>query len=175
MKIIETPVSPISKGASVIKDISVLAFDYQLPESPVRKKELKILLKMFEPVLTSHSPQFAIINGPVGSGKTELIKRFSKTFQKQASDKDVNVYFEFINCRRGYTNSAVVMKILNRFQPNFRDIGHSTNMMLRLLSRDLEKQNVHLIVVLDEADILIEKCSSKLIYQLSTFSEKGML
>ena len=165
----------ISNRNLIFKNMSALDFSYNPPESPVRKEELLKLFKIFEPVIISYTSQFAIIHGAVGTGKTDMLKRFSELLKKHAIENRVNVHFEFINCRYGYKNNEVILKILNHFNPDLRDVGHSMNELLKMLGKHLERQKVHVILVIDEADRLLDKHSSKLIQRLSEFNDKAMI
>jgi cell division control protein 6 len=77
-----------------------------------------------------------------------------------------------VNCRQRNSESSAVLHIVNHFQPNFPDRGFSITEMLRILRKDLEKRKVHLIVVLDEADMLLKKAGSDIIYKLTRFGEE---
>ncbi len=44
--------------------------------------------------------------------------------------------------------------------------------MLRILRKDLEKRKVHLVIVLDEADVLLKKAGPDVIYKLTRFEEE---
>jgi cell division control protein 6 len=61
---------------------------------------------------------------------------------------------------------------LDRFQPNFPDRGFSTAEMLEILRKHLTKDSVHLIVVLDEVNVLVKKSGPDLLYSLSRFDDE---
>jgi cell division control protein 6 len=77
-----------------------------------------------------------------------------------------------VNCRQRNSESSAVLHIVNHFQPNFPDRGFSITEMLRILRKDLEKRKVHLVIVLDEADMLLKKAGSDIIYKLTRFGEE---
>jgi len=77
-----------------------------------------------------------------------------------------------VNCRQRNSESAVVLQIVNHYQPNFPDRGFSITEMLRILRKDLEKRKVHLVIVLDEADVLLKKAGPDVIYKLTRFEEE---
>ncbi len=66
----------------------------------------------------------------------------------------------------------MLLKLVTHFDEGFPDRGFSTIEMLRSLRRQLEKNKVHLVVVLDEADMLFKKGAGDLIYHLSRFDEE---
>jgi cell division control protein 6 len=80
--------------------------------------------------------------------------------------------FAIVNCRSRNTPSGVMLKILERFQPGFPDRGFSTTEMLEILRKHLVKNSVHLVVVLDEVNVLVKKSGPDLLYNLSRFDEE---
>lgn len=159
--------------ATVFKDKSKLSFDF-VPDTLVhRERHLKALFDLFNPVLTSNVSGRALLVGGVGTGKTALSKRFSIDFRKHAEGKKF-VEFALVNCRLTPTNNGVLLKILQRFDPNFPDRGFSISEMLQILRKHLEKRKAHLVAILDEADVLIKKSGSDLIYSFTRFDEESI-
>jgi cell division control protein 6 len=61
---------------------------------------------------------------------------------------------------------------VQHFQPHFPDRGFSTAEMLDILRKDLDRTGVHLTVILDEADVLLKKSGSDLVYSLARFDDE---
>jgi cell division control protein 6 len=96
-------------------------------------------------------------------------------FQEFARKNKKNVQYVLVNCRQRNTENAVMLRVLSHFKPYFPDRGFSINEMMESLRKELEKQKAHLIVVLDEVDVLLKKTkSSDIIYLFSRFNEEGM-
>ncbi len=77
-----------------------------------------------------------------------------------------------MNCRQRSSENAVLQRIIAHFDERYPDRGFSTAEMLRSITKHIEKRHMHLVVVLDEADVLIKRGASDLIYQLSRFDEE---
>ena len=162
------------RGGSVFKDMSKLSFEY-LPERLVhREKQAKRLTTLFRPVIESNVTQNAFLMGSVGTGKTHLTKRFCIDFQRFANSKGKNLEYVIVNCRQRNTDSAVLLRILTHFDERFPDRGFSITEMLQILRKHIRKRKAHLLVVLDEADVLLKKSGSDLIYSLSRFDEESV-
>ncbi len=161
-----------SRAARVLKDPSKLSFDY-VPEKLVhREKQMERLWMMFRPVLESGVSQTAFLIGNVGTGKTATSKRFCLDLVKEGTNMGKAMDFIVVNCRQRNTESSVLLRLVTHFDERFPDRGFSTAEMLRTLHKHLDRLKVHLVVVLDEADVLLRKGVGDLIYLLSRFDEE---
>jgi cell division control protein 6 len=159
-------------AARVLKDPSKLSFDY-VPERLVhREKQMERLWMIFRPVLESGTSQTALLIGNVGTGKTATSKRFCLDLVKESNAHGKAMDFVVVNCRQRSTESAVLLRLVTHFDERFPDRGFSSAEMLRALHKHLEKNKLHLVVVLDEADVLLRKGAGDLIYHLSRFDEE---
>jgi len=161
-------------SSSVIKNLNILDFDYIPDELLHRDEQLSFLAQMFKPLLSNIS-QNALIKGPVGTGKTVIAKKFCKSLTTLARKKGKNIEYVHINCRKRSSDAMALLGILNYFDPRFPDRGFSVQEMLEVLKKQLTKRNAQLLVVLDEADALIEKSGSNLVYNLTRFSDESSM
>ncbi len=159
-------------GPSVFRDEGKLDFSYVPDDLPHRDDAYRDLARIFKPLLTSGTSQHGLLQGPVGSGKTALSKRFCRDLQRTGKDRDVNLEFVHVNCRRRNTEDAALLQVLQHFDPNFPDRGFSISEKLETLGKRLERKEAHLIVILDEADALLKKSGSDLVYHLTRFAEE---
>jgi len=156
----------------VVRDGKKLSFDY-VPEKLVHREEQMSTLRMlFRPVFEDGRSETAFLTGTVGTGKTATVKRFCADVMKYASETGIPMDYVIVNCRQRNTESAVVLQILRHFDPGHPDRGFSVPEMLRTLRGQISSKKVRLVIVLDEADILIKKNAADLIYQLSRFNEE---
>jgi cell division control protein 6 len=157
-------------SSSVIKHQEYLDFDYVPEELPHRDSHLRKLAQFFKPVLTGIA-QNVVIYGPVGTGKTVIAKKFCRKLVSIARKQGNIIEYIHINCRKRSTDTMVLLGILSYFDPRFPDRGFSVQEMLDVLRRQLQRREAHLILVLDEADALLKKSGSNLIYSLTRFSD----
>ena len=159
-------------GKSVFKDQRTLSFDYVPQKLVHREAQMKKLAMLYKSVVESNLSQNAVLTGSVGTGKTAAAKRFCMDLKDFAEKQQKAVDWVLVNCRQRNSESSAVLHIVNHFQPNFPDRGFSITEMLRILRKDLEKRKVHLVIVLDEADMLLKKAGSDIIYKLTRFGEE---
>jgi len=170
-KLIEAQPGPHSR---LFKDLSKLSFDY-VPERLVhRERQMERLWMLFRPVLEAGLSQTAFLIGSVGTGKTALSKRFCLDFCQAYRERGGAIDFLMVNCRQRSSENAVLLRLVNHFDEGFPDRGFSSTEMLRALRRHLTKNKMHLVVVLDEADVLLKKGAGNLLYNLSRFDEERM-
>ena len=156
----------------VLKDPAKLSFDY-VPERLVhRERQMDRLRMIFRPVLESGVSQTALLIGNVGTGKTATSKRFCLDLVREGNERGRPMDFVVVNCRQRNTEAAVLLRLVTHFDERFPDRGFSTMEMLRALRKHVETRGLHLVVVLDEADVLLRRGAGDLIYQLSRFDEE---
>jgi cell division control protein 6 len=156
--------------SSVIKNHEFLDFDYVPEDLPHRNDQLRLLAQLFKPVLTGIA-QNVVIKGPVGTGKTVLTKKFCQKIVKIARKQGNIIEYVHINCRKRSTDTMMLYGVITHFDPRFPDRGFSVQEMLDVLRRQLQRREAHLILVLDEADALLKKSGSNIIYNLTRFSD----
>ena len=158
-------------SSSVIKDLHALDFDYIPTELPHRTEQLKKLAQMFKPVFVNIA-QNALIRGPVGTGKTAMMKYFCQSLVQIARKQGKILEYVHINCRKRSTDAMVLLGILNHFDARFPDRGFSVQEMLQVLRTHLQRKESQLLLVLDEVDALVKKGKSNLIYDLTRFNDE---
>ena len=161
-------------SSSVIKNLNTLDFDYVPEELIHRDEQLRFLAQMFKPLL-SRVPQNVVIKGPVGTGKTVVAKKFCSSLVNLARKQGKIIEYVHINCRKRSTDAMVLLGILNHFDSRFPDRGFSVQEMLQVLRKQLQKRDAQLLAVLDEADALLKKSGSNLIYDLTRFSDESSM
>jgi len=160
------------RGPTVLKDPKPLGFDYLPADLPGREEQLRALAQLFRPLLQGAVANHAILTGPVGVGKTALARRFCEDFVRVAGKQGVSAAYAQVNCRRRPSTTAALTHILGSLHGRFPDRGFSVVEMLESLHRKLETSETRLLVILDEADVLLRRSGPELIYLLTRFNEE---
>ena len=147
-----------------------LSFDWT-PDSLVgRDKELGEIASMFSHIENHNSSCRAVITGPVGSGKTVLTRRFGHDLLSHLEGKR-KVVLAHVNCRNHPSTSQVLQRIASTLDSGHPERGLSSGEIIQSIRRNLISHNSHLLLVLDEVDLLIRRDNSDLIYKLLRIDE----
>ena len=154
----------------VIKRPDFFGFDY-LPQILVGRDEIQVqLASLFSNIAYPNGASRAVITGPVGSGKTAVVKRFCDDAITHFAEKR-NIKSIYVNCRNAATSSRVMQTIVQKLDPGHPDRGLGIGELLTSVKRMIKGSNSHLIVTLDEVDHLFRQSGDSLIYQLMRIDE----
>lgn len=154
---------------SVFKSEKYLSIDYVPENLPHRETELRTLAQSFKTMIVSpgQTSQKFIIQGPVGTGKTAVTKRFSEQLVQAAARRKIRLRKIHINCRVNKSEYLVYLKILRSFKPNFPRRGHSPEEVLQMIIEVLDAEDRYLLLILDELDYFIKQKGVDIIYNLT--------
>lgn len=160
------------KRSIVFKDQAKLSFDFVPENLPGRDKEIDSLGRLFRPVVYDRMGQTALIIGPVGSGKTAVVKRFCQMLLDAGLENKRRIEYVHVNCRTRKSESMVLLSILTHFDQRFPDRGFSIPEMIEILIKHLKRRECHLVIALDEADVLLKRSGSDLVYSFTRIQEE---
>tara|TARA_B100000941_G_C28508470_1_gene558940 strand:- start:7539 stop:8756 length:1218 start_codon:yes stop_codon:yes gene_type:complete len=154
----------------VIHDPEPLDFDYVPQQIVCREQYQSQLAARFASIDRPESSCRAVITGPVGSGKTVLVKTFCRDLQRHlVNRRTINI--AHVNCRNASTSTRVVQRILHAIDPGHPDRGLSIGELLLSLRKLTRRNSSHLIVILDEVDHMLRKSGDDILYQLLRIDE----
>jgi cell division control protein 6 len=142
-------------GASVFKNEETLHPAFIPPELPNREDQLVRLGHDFKPLLNTegaYAVNVAVVGKP-GTGKTVSIRYFGRGLEKAAAKRGIKVRFEYYDCFMFRTKSAILRDLLTeRFKVTSR--GFSDEEITTMINRRLSRENIRLVLCLDEAYLL---------------------
>ena len=160
---------------SIFKNEEPLSLEYLPPRLPHRENQLRFLAELFRSVVErpgTTSPK-VLITGDIGTGKTVLTQRFGIDIQRTAKSLKLNVQYIHINCREYRGSLFMILKrVLQTFTPTFPQRGFSSEELLQILLDRLDDKNLHIILTLDEADMLIKTEGTTSLYNLTRIQEE---
>ena len=147
-----------------------LSFDWTPPELVGRDSELGELASMFYGVENHNVSCRAVVTGNVGSGKTVLTRRFYLDLSAKLEGRR-KVIPAHVNCRNHPSTSQVLQQIALSLDSGHPERGFSSGEMIQGIRRNLGAHGNHLLLILDEVDVLVRRDSSDLIYKLLRIDE----
>lgn len=173
--IIEGVLGGASKSR-IFKDESKLTPEYLPRRLPCREKQLYDLAMLFKPLIESPGSvsQRVIITGPVGVGKTSLSKRFGLDLEGIAEERNIKLCYVHVNC---YINRSlfdvvrtIAVKVASTIGYTIPKRGLSISEVLDLVRTILRKENMYLLVTLDDLDFASD--IERILYNLVRLSEE---
>jgi len=161
-----------SPPRTVFRDFSTLSFDYVPERLPGREAQAQRLATLYRPVVEAGVPVHALLHGSVGTGKTHTARRFSAQLIAEASGRQRTIQPLVVNCRQKFTADDVTLSMVRNFQEHFPTRGFSVAEKLDAFRRDMQKRRTHVLLVLDEVDVLLKKSGPDLIYALTRLGEE---
>ena len=147
-----------------------LSFDWIPPRLVGRDSELVDLASIFMGIEGNGVSCRAVVTGNVGSGKTVLTRRFYLDLSTKLEGRR-KVTISHVNCRNHPSTSQVLQQIALSLDSGHPERGFSSGEIIQGIRRNLKAHNNHLLLILDEVDVLIRRDSSDLIYKLLRIDE----
>src|SRR5881409_2379205 len=160
---------------TIFKNEEPLSLEWLPSRLPHRETQLRFLAELFRSVIDrpgTTSPKI-LVTGDIGTGKTVLTQRFGTDITRTAKTLKLNLQYIHINCREYRGSLFMILKrVLQNFTPTFPQRGFSSEELLQILLDQLEEKNLHIILALDEADMLIKAEGSTSLYNLTRIQEE---
>ena len=147
-----------------------LSYDWTPPELVGRGGELRKLASMFLGIENHNVSCKAVVTGNVGSGKTVMTRRFCLDISTKLEGKG-KISLAHVNCRNHPSSSQVLQQIALSLDSGHPERGFSSAEVIQNIRRNLRSHGAHLLLILDEVDVLIRRDSSDLIYKLLRIDE----
>ena len=147
-----------------------LSYDWTPPELVGREEELRELASMFLGIENHKVSCKAVVTGNVGSGKTVLTRRFCMDVSAKLEGRR-KIAVAHVNCRNHPSSSQVLQQIALSLDSGHPERGFSSAEVIQNIRRNLRHHESHLLLILDEVDVLVRRDSSDLIYKLLRIDE----
>jgi cell division control protein 6 len=163
-----------ASGKSLVKKREALTIDYVPEKLPFRDDEARSLAQMLAPVFKNTRPSNLLLFGKPGTGKTAVVKTVIERLKKKSGD-DIKV--PLVNAK--FANSAykILFEIaeelgLNKEEKKVHFTGLSMGEATGRILQHIEKKNMHVILVIDEIDSLVDKNGDDVLYAFTRANER---
>lgn len=178
--ILEGIFTKATAGKILIKDRKTLTIDYVPENLPFRDEEARTIAQTLSIVLKGARPSNLLLFGKPGTGKTAVIKNIIKRLQKKAKELEIDVIVPFVNAKTANTAYKVLYEIAEEMGINKGEkkqqvyftglsMGEATDRILDFIQN---KKKLHVILVIDEIDSLVEKNGDDILYSFTRANER---
>ena len=157
-------------AGKILLDRTPLSYDW-IPSTLVgRDDALSQLASIFSQISNPSISCKSVVTGPVGSGKTVLTQVFSNDLKRHLDGKR-KIIHTHVNCRNHPSGSQVLQQIALSLDERHPERGLSPGEVIQSIRRFLNARDAHMLLVLDEVDVMIRRDSSDIIYRLLRIDE----
>ena len=145
-----------------------------------RDQQIREIAKCWVDVLQGVTPSNVTLYGKTGTGKTAASQFAGEQLSEVADKEDVFVKVEYIRCTDFTTEYQVISRLCNRLGRDVPNRGWTKAEVINtfddIFKRPrIDKGALHLIVILDEIDILLNKDGDGILYTLTRTENVSVL
>ena len=140
-----------------------------------REEQIQKVAAIMAPALRGEKPSNMFIYGKTGSGKTLTIKHVCENMMEIAKKNSLKVNIFYLNCklkRVSDTEYRLIAELARALNTEIPATGLPTDEVYKMFINTLEKQNILMIIVLDEIDQLVSKSGDQILYSLTRINSE---
>jgi cell division control protein 6 len=160
---------------SIFKDKKVLQASYTPDTIPHREEQIKEIASILAPVLRGEKPSNLFCYGKTGTGKTLSVLHVIENLRKISSERKLPLKLVYLNCklkRVADTEYRLIAALAREFGLDVPITGLPTDEIYRMFLKEIDKQNIIVILVLDEIDQLVKKAGDEILYNLTRLNSE---
>jgi cell division control protein 6 len=135
-----------------------------------RDTQIQLIAQVLAPCLRLEKPSNLFMYGKTGTGKTLSISYTTKQIVEIASQKNLPINIQYINCKLkkvADTEYRLIAQLARELGKAIPSTGLPTDEVYSLFFGAVDQQKQILILVLDEIDQLVQKAGDGILYNLT--------
>ncbi len=166
-----------ASGKSLVKNRQTLTIDYVPEKLPFRDEESRSLAQSLSTVFKGTRPSNLLLFGKPGTGKTAVVKNIVEHLVAKAGELGIDITVPIVNAKLANSAYKILYEIAEDMGINKEDkkvhftglsMGEATGRILQFV----QKKNLHVILVIDEIDSLVDKNGDDILYSFTRGNER---
>ncbi len=163
------------KQDSIFKSKKSLQINYTPKNVPHRDEQIKALAGILAPALKKEKPSNLFCYGKTGTGKTLCVKHVTNHILEIAGKNNIKLKVLYLNCklkRIADTEYRLVAQLAREFGNEIPATGLPTDEIYKTFLNTLDKEEILLILILDEIDQLVKKAGDEILYNFTRLNSE---
>lgn len=165
--------SRAKQGRALFESREFLSPDYIPQKLPFRESQIRQVAQILAPALHGSKPSNLLLYGKTGTGKTAVARLVVEKLQAQDTTKRIAT--SYVNTRISSTEYRTLAKIAESLpvpeEKRIPGTGLSIGTVLDRIFSAIKDKKVHLILVLDEIDYIVNAYGDDVLYQITRAGE----
>jgi cell division control protein 6 len=161
------------KGRALFQNRDALSPEFVPDQLPFREGQIRQVAQILAPALHGSKPSNLLLYGKTGTGKTAVARLVVEKLQMQDTSKQIATCY--VNTRIASTEYRTLAKIAESLpleqDKRIPGTGLSIGTVLDRVFEAIRVSKVHLILVLDEIDYLVNTYGDDVLYQFTRAGE----
>jgi archaeal cell division control protein 6 len=161
------------QGRALFQNRDALSPDFVPENLPFREGQIRQVAQILAPALHGSKPSNLLLYGKTGTGKTAVARLVVEKLRAQDASKQTAICY--VNTRISSTEYRTLAKIAESLpldqDKRIPGTGLSIGTVLERIFSAIKTNNVHLILVLDEIDYLVNAYGDDVLYQFTRAGE----
>lgn len=162
------------EGKALFVDREALNPEYVPSRLPFRDAQTKAVAQVLAPILRGSKPSNLLLYGKTGTGKTAVARYVLSKLEKEA-DKG-NLVVSYVNTRLENTEYRTLAEFAKSLDlPKDEKIpftGLSIGEVVGRMFRQIKKNSIHTVLVMDEIDYLVRTFGDSILYEFTRSNER---
>jgi len=172
----QTSLSDVFNGyimrKGVFKDKNTLSIAFTPDNIPHREEEIKQVGMILAPLLRNEKPSNVFIYGKTGTGKSLCTSHIITKLNDQCNGKLKTIYLNCKMRRVSDTEYRMLSQLISFFGVEVPYTGLPTGSLYKKFFDLLNEGEEHILMVLDEIDVLVKKTGDGILYNLTRINQE---